>query len=91
MKKSIVRCDRSGVFFGRVVKLEGQTATVKNVRQIWYWEGANSTMQIAADGISASSKITVEVDEITITDVIEVIPCTAEAQKTMEGIAPWKA
>ena len=86
---SIIRCDRSGVFFGQVESLEGQTAKIKDARQIWYWEGAASVMQIAKDGIGSGSKVTVSAD-ITVTDAIQVIHCSKKAVACLRGFKEWK-
>lgn len=36
----IVRGDRSGVFFGQVAARNGQEVELRNVRKLWYWDGA---------------------------------------------------
>lgn len=90
-KKCIIRCDRSGVFFGTIAEMEGQRARLTNVRNIWWWEGSASVMQLAIEGTKSprGCKITVTVSEIVVTDVIQVIPCTAEAIANLEAIKPW--
>ena len=50
-QKYIVRCDRSGVFFGEIEKREGREVTMRNVRCLWYWNGAASLMQLAKEGV----------------------------------------
>lgn len=91
-KKCIVRCDRSGVFFGTIEEMEGQQARISNVRNIWWWEGAASVMQLAYEGTKKPSdcKFTVTVSEIVVTDVIQVIPCTEDAIANIEAIKPWR-
>lgn len=90
-KKCIVRCDRSGVFFGTLESLEGQQARISKVRNIWWWEGAASVMQLATEGTKNPNdcKFTVTVDEIIVTDVIQVIPCTDKAIANIEAVEPW--
>lgn len=44
-QKYIVRADRAGVFFGEIESRTGSEVTMRNVRHIWYWEGANSISQ----------------------------------------------
>ena len=51
-QKYIVRCEGAGVFFGEIVSRNGQEAELANVRQIWYWDGAASLMQLASEGTS---------------------------------------
>ena len=91
-KKVIIRGNKSGVEFGELVAQEGQEVTLKNARRIWYWEGAASLSQLAKDGTSKPDdcKFTVFVDSITIFDVIEIIPCTDKAIKSIEEVKEWK-
>lgn len=89
-KKCIIRCDRSGVFFGTLASLQGQTAELTNVRKIWYWEGANAVEQISRDGVNINSQLTVIVDAMVLTDVLQVLPCTDRAILNLESIEEWK-
>jgi len=41
-KKCIVRGDRSGLLYGTVVGIAGNTVSMKNARRLWYWDGANA-------------------------------------------------
>ena len=90
-KKCIVRCDRSGVFFGTLEEFEGQRARISNVRNIWWWEGAASIMQLASEGTKRPNacKFSVTVPEIVVTDVIQAIPCTECAIANIEAVKPW--
>ena len=47
MEKYIVRCDRSGVFYGEVEKRDGREVTMRNARCLWLWSGAASLIQLA--------------------------------------------
>lgn len=91
-KKVIVRGDRSGVFFGTLVAKEGTEVKLENCRRLWYWDGANSISQLAAEGTTRpdNCKFTVTVSEIIITDAIEIILCTDTAIKNIEGVKVWK-
>jgi len=92
MKKCIIRTEKAGVFFGEIVKREGQEVEVKNCRRLWYWEGAASLSQLAVDGTNrpASCKFTVIVPEMVILGVIEIIPCAEKAIKSIEEVIVWK-
>lgn len=87
----IVRCDRSGVFAGTVISEAGQEATVKNARRLWYWSGAASLSQLAMEGTKKPSdcKFPVEVTEVRLKDVIEIIPCTEIAKKSIKAVKVW--
>ena len=91
-RKVIIRGDRSGVFFGTLKAKDGKEVTLANCRRLWYWDGAASISQLAVDGTTApdNCKFTVTVDEIIITDVIEIIPCTQKAAKSIEETKEWK-
>ena len=88
----IVRGDRSGVFFGELKERSGQEVELRNARKLWYWDGAAAVEQLARDGVSLprNCKFTVTVEEMTITDAIQLIPCTDAAQKSISGVAEWK-
>lgn len=90
--KVIVRGDRSGVFFGTLVERIGREVKLKNCRRIWYWSGAASISQLAAEGTMCPSecKFTMYVDEIEILDAIEIIPCTDKAIRSIEAVKVWK-
>lgn len=91
-KKVIIRGDRSGVFFGTLKAKEGKEVTLEKCRRLWFWSGAASISQIAMEGVKnpRECKFTVTVDEILITDAIEIIPCTEKAIESIEGVKEWK-
>lgn len=91
-QKYIVRADRAGVFFGEIESRTGSEVTMRNVRRIWRWEGANSLSQLAVDGTKAGDrcKFSVAVESMTILGVIEIIPCTAKATKSISEVQEWR-
>lgn len=91
-QKVIIRADRAGVFFGEIKERNGSEVVMTNVRRLWYWDGAASLSQMAVDGVSKpdNCKFTVTVPEMTILGVIEIIPCTDKAIKSIEGVFEWK-
>lgn len=88
----IVRGDMSGVYFGKIKSRNGQEVEMTEVRNIWYWEGAASIMQLAQEGTKKPNqcKFTVEVESLVLTDAIQVIPCTDEAVENIKGVAAWR-
>lgn len=92
-QKYIIRCDRSGVFYGQIVKREDREVTIRNARQLWYWEGANSLMQMANEGVNKPErcKFTVTVDEVVVLDAIELLPCSEAAVSIIEQVREWKS
>ena len=91
-KKYIIRCSHSGVFYGEIAKREGQEVTIRNARQLWYWDGAASLMQLANEGVKKpqNCKFTVTVAEIVVTDAIEILPCSDSAINSIQAVPVWK-
>lgn len=92
-KKFIVRCDRAGVFYGKIVSRNGQEVEMKDVRNIWYWDGAATVMQLAAEGVSKpkTCKFSVPVESLVLLEVIQIIPCTDKAVESLDAVKPWRA
>ena len=91
-KYVIVRGDRSGVFAGTLVSQEGQKVVLNGVRRLWRWHGATECIQIAMEGVKKprECRFTMVCDSITLLDVIEVIPTTAEAEACIKAVPVWK-
>jgi len=96
MKKNqyvIIRTKSAGVFAGHLKSKNGTEATLTKVRRIWYWDGAASLSQLAVEGVSKpqNCKFPIEVPEIDLTEVIETISVTPQAQKSIASVKIWKA
>lgn len=91
MQYVIARTYSAGVFAGFLFRRDGKEAVLKNARRIWYWDGASSLSELAVRGTSKpeNCKFPVAVSEVTLTEVIEIIPTTKEAQKSIEGVSIW--
>jgi hypothetical protein len=91
-EKYLVRCDRSGVFYGELVEIEGQRAKLINARKIYYWHGAACLEQLAMEGTKKPDKckFTVVVNEIEVFDLIQLLLCTENAISSIEAVAEWK-
>jgi hypothetical protein len=88
----MVRTYSAGVFAGTLKSRKGKEAVLTNARRIWYWSGAASLSQLATDGTSNPSgcKFPCPVDQVLLTDVIEIIPITAKAKKSIAEVSVWK-
>lgn len=88
----IVRGKDSGVFFGEIAGRNGQEVLMKNVRRLWYWDGAASISQLAQEGTVSpeNCKFTVTVDEILVLDAIEIDKCSDRAVENIKAVAEWK-
>ena len=93
MEYCIVRTYSAGVFAGYVESRNGQEAVIRKSRGLWYWDGACGLSQLAVDGTSKpqNCKFTVVVDRRELIQVIEIIPCTEKAKKSIEGVVIWKS
>lgn len=91
-KYYIVRGDKSGVFAGEIVNRNGQEIEMKNVRRIWYWDGACSISELAKKGTQKplNCKFTVVVNKLEILDAIEIIECTEKAKKSIKEVEVWE-
>lgn len=91
-QKYIIRCDRAGVFYAEIKERRGSEVDLVNARRLWYWDGAASLSQLAMEGVTAprNCKFTMIVPEMTVLGVIEVIPCTEAAVKSIDGVKEWK-
>ena len=91
-KYSVIRGRGFGVFAGTVEAVEGDTVKLSNARRLWYWDGAASISQIAAEGVNAphNCKFSMAVESIVLRDWIEIIPCTDQATAIIQGVKEWK-
>ena len=88
----IIRADRAGVFAGNIKERNGSEVTLTNARRLWYWAGAATLSQMAVEGVKRPKecKFTVAVNEITILGVVEIIPCSSAAEKSIKEVKEWK-
>jgi hypothetical protein len=85
-KDVIVRTYSAGVHFGKMASRDGKEVVLNNARRIWYWEGAFTLSAIAQNGVAKSSKLSVEVPEILLTEAIEIIPCSEAASANLRAL-----
>ena len=88
----IVRTYSAGVFAGYLESRNGQEVVMRDARRIWYWEGAASLSQMAQQGVTRpdNCKFAIPVDRVELLQAIEILDCTAAAQKCIEGVKVWK-
>jgi len=76
----LIRTFSAGVHVGRLVRREGREVTLADARRIWRWRGANTLNELSARGCDeVFSRVSEPVDEITLTEAIEVLTCKPEA------------
>jgi hypothetical protein len=89
----IVRTYSAGVFAGYIDRksIDNRSATIYNSRRLWRWSGAASLSQMSVEGTSNPSgcKFPCKVPECYLTEIIEVIPCSAKSKASIEGVNVW--
>ena len=89
----ICRTKDAGVFAGNLKSKSEKEVVLENARRIWYWEGAASLSELAVRGVKTPDKckFPCPVPKILLTECIEIIPCTEEAEKSIIGVKEWTA
>ena len=93
MEYSIVRTYSAGVFAGWIdADHEGADGVVYDARRLWYWDGAASLSQLAVDGTceTANCKFPCKVERVKLTNIVEILPCTEKAKKSIEEVKVWE-
>ena len=88
----IVRTTSAGVFAGYLQEKNGKEVVLSSARRLWYWEGAASLSQIAMSGVSKPDKCKFpeEMSLVTLTEAIEIIPCTKDGMESIKAVKIWK-
>lgn len=80
----LVRTYSAGVHCGWLVECNGTAVLLKDARRIWRWRGANSLHELSLHGAAQEhTRISEPVPAILLTEAVEVIPCSEEAQKNL--------
>lgn len=89
----IIRASSAGVFAGYLKSRDGSEVVLVNARRLWYWAGAASLSELANNGTKKPNdcKFPASNPKITVLGVIEVIPATEIARKSIEGVKTWTA
>lgn len=90
-KYYIVRSVEAGVYFGHIAEKVGSEVTMTECRCLWYWDGAASLNQLAAEGVKKpeNCKFTKTVSSITILGACEILPCNQAAVDCINGVKEW--
>ena len=92
-KYVVVRTYSAGVHTGTLLARDGREVILRDARRIWYWDGAASISQLAKHGVAKpdNCKFSVPVKEILLTEAIEIIPCTEQAELSIKSVKDWTA
>lgn len=88
----ICRTYSAGVFAGYIESRNGKEVVMTKARRLWYWAGAASLSQLAMEGTKKpwDCKFPVAVDRVELTEAIEILDVTPEAQKSIEEVPVWQ-
>ena len=88
----IVRTYSAGVFAGYLKSKDGKEVTLVNARRLWQWTGAASLSKLATSGTSNPNgcKFPEEVEQVILTEAIEILTVTRQAQDLIASVPIWK-
>jgi hypothetical protein len=88
----IVRTYSAGVHAGILSVHSGKECILKNAIRIHFWDGACSLNQLSLEGTKKpeNCRFSVIIDEIYLSEIIEIIPCTSEAIENIKEVPTWK-
>ena len=86
----VVRTYSAGVHYGVLEQRKGKEVTLSSARRLWSWQGAFTLHAVAANGIKAGSKPSEELARIDLTEAIEVLHTTAQAEKILREFPPCR-
>lgn len=82
-RRCIVRTYSAGVHIGEVEFIDGMEVKLKNALRLWKWEGGGLSLSAVAKNGIKGGRLN-RTGEIYLTNVIELIPTTIEAENTYE-------
>ena len=90
-KHVIVRSHMAGVFFAILKEKNGQELILQKARKFYRFDGANTVEDLADKGSSnpVGCKLTVEIDEMIISEYVQMLPCTKKAIDNIKKIKVW--
>ena len=91
--KYIVHGPGSGTYYGEIVgEWKGAEVEMTNVRNIHYWHGACSLLQIAEEGLEPTGqRLSMPAKSLVIIDATIVLKCSEAAQARLDKVPQWKA
>ena len=86
-----IRTYSAGVHCGYLKERNGKEVQLVSARRIWKWSGAFTLSELAVNGVENPDecKISCTVPIIYLTEAIEIIPMTAKAKKSIEGVKAY--
>ncbi len=82
-KRVLVRTYSAGVHIGTLVSAKGSECHLKDALRLWKWEGGGLSLSAVAQNGIVKGRLN-RTSEVFLTNVIEYIPITKAAEKTLE-------
>jgi hypothetical protein len=80
-RRCLIRTYSAGVHIGDVESVESMEVRLKNSLRLWKWEGGGLSLSAVANNGIKGGRLD-KTGEVYLTNVIEMIPTTEEAEKT---------
>lgn len=80
-KRCLIRTYSAGVHIGDVVYVNGMEIKLQNALRLWKWEGGGLSLSAVANNGIKGGRLN-KTGEVYLTNVIEIIPTTSNAEKT---------
>ncbi len=80
-KRCLVRTYSAGIHIGDVVFVNGMEVKLENALRLWKWEGGGLSLSAVANNGIVKGRLN-KTGEVYLTNAIEFIPTTKEAEKT---------
>jgi hypothetical protein len=80
-RRCLVRTYSAGVHIGDIAYINGMEVQLFNALRLWRWEGGGLSLSVIASQGIKSGRLN-ETGEVYLTNVIEIIPTTLNAEET---------
>lgn len=80
-RRCLIRTYSAGVHIGDVIQIDGMEVRLTNALRLWKWEGGGLSLSAVANNGIVKGRLNYT-DEVYLTNVIEIIPTTEDAEKT---------
>ena len=80
-RRCLIRTYSAGVHIGNIDFVDGMEVRLKHALRLWRWEGGGLSLSAVANNGIKGGRLN-ETGEVYLTNVIEMIPTTEQAEKT---------
>lgn len=80
-KRCLIRTYSAGVHIGNIETIEGMECKLSNALRLWKWEGGGLSLSAIANNGIIKGRLN-KTGEIYLTNVIEIIPTTNQAEES---------